>query len=293
MPLLNKEDIAARIARNELLLKPARDETGAVRVEPASYDLRAGVVLWKEDTTEEIKEKVFDEVNTAQDSLVTLKPGQMVFVLTHEDLKLPVDVAGTVYSRNKLQKKNILALNAGHIDPGYQGPVLIRLINLGANPWSIRLGEAVFTVTFHTVMASKNAKGHAARTREEMLEVARNAAENAFSNPFHDLYKTQIENQLGRYYSEVEDRLRKSFSDEFFRKKEVSQFGFAFLIAILTIILLVTKLPWKDVWDYLKENRLNLALIIIVFGVIIGLIIPWAIRVWRALKGRRRKKNAK
>ena len=45
----------------------------------------------------------------------------------------------------------ILALNAGHIDPGYDGPIVIRLINIRSIPWVLTMGDPIFTVVFQTL----------------------------------------------------------------------------------------------------------------------------------------------
>jgi len=253
MPILNKRELERRISKGSLILYPLRDSTGKPVVEPASYDLRVGIVLWKDEQSSQIIHKEFDETKPSIDqTVITLRPGQMVFVITHEELKLPEDVSGTVYSRNKLQKQNVLALNAGHVDPGYEGPIMIRLINLGAIPWPLTLGEAVFTVVFHTVQPSDGLSGHARRTKAETFEAAMKTAVEAFSNPFHDLYKDQIKRQLDEHYAGVENRLRKSFSDEFFRKDDVARFVFYGAAAVVAGITVVAKVPWLDLWHWVK-----------------------------------------
>jgi|GEM_PF-2082474 len=269
MPLLDKGEISNLIDAGWLVLNHARDDSGNPKVEPASYDLRAGVVIWKEEKTSIIQQKSFAENDSGSAELITLKPGQMVFVITHEELKLPLYVAGTVYSRNKLQKENVLALNAGHVDPGYQGPIIIRLINLGAVPWTFRLGDAVFTVAFHTVMVSDGAVGHPARSKSVMVEAATQAARNAFSNPFHDLYEIQIQLQLGEHYSKVGSELRKQFADEFFRKNQVTQLAVLLLAAVFGIIIAVTKIPWPEVRDWFKANQMSVAVLFVIFAAIL------------------------
>jgi len=253
MPILNKRELERRIAEGYLILSPLRDEAGNPVVEPASYDLRAGIVLWKDQGSSQIIRQEFDEKKgPLEQAVITLRPGQMVFVITHEELKLPDDVSGTVYSRNKLQKQNVLALNAGHVDPGYEGPIMIRLINLGAIPWPLTLGEAVFTVVFHTVQPADGAKGHPRRTKAETLEAAMKTAVEAFSNPFHDLYQDQIKRQLDEHYAGVENRLRKSFSDEFFRKDDVARLAFYFGAVVVAGITVIAKAPWAQMWTWLK-----------------------------------------
>jgi deoxycytidine triphosphate deaminase len=161
MPLLNKADIIRNINAGNLVLRALRnDATQEPIVEPASYDLRAGLVIWKNPGSASIEQSEFVETNDLwQQAVVTLSPGQMVFVITHEELKLPETVSATVYSRNKLQKENILALNAGHINPGYQGPIMIRLINLSSISWPLHLGSAIFTAVFHRSRTAKDLQG--------------------------------------------------------------------------------------------------------------------------------------
>jgi deoxycytidine triphosphate deaminase len=252
MPILSKKEIERRINAGELVRDPSRDDDGNPVVEFASYDLRAGIVLWKDGETDKIIQLNFDETkDSLQQGSVTLLPGQMVFVITHEELKLPVGICGTVYSRNRLQKANILALNAGHVDPGFEGPIIIRLINLAAIPWSLPLGEAVFTVVFHTV--KPEGPSHPPITKKQTLEAARKTAEGAFSNPFHDLYKAQIKEQLGEYYSQVMSDLRKEFHKEFFPRDQILTLAVAVTVGIVTLLALIARLPWRSIWNWLTQ----------------------------------------
>lgn len=249
MPILNKKDLLDHIAAGELVLNPLRDGDGTPVVEPASYDLRAGIVLWKEEGTSTIELRNLDEAaDPWQQPVVTLRPGQMVFVITHEELKLMETVSATVYSRNKLQKENILALNAGHIDPGYEGPIMIRLINLSAVKWPLRLGEAIFTVVFHTVKDGTGLSKHPRRTKKETLDAAMKTAAGAFSNPFHDLYKAQIEKQLHDY----ETKLRQKFSEDFLRKNTAREYLVIAVVSLVGILAIVTRIPWATVWKWCK-----------------------------------------
>jgi len=75
----------------------------------------------------------------------------MIFVITHEEINMPTNLCGTVYSRNSLAQQGILALNAGHIDPGFHGPITIKLINLRTIDWTFKLGDPIFTIVFHTL----------------------------------------------------------------------------------------------------------------------------------------------
>lgn len=251
MPILNGSEIKKGIESGELVLGASRGPDGHAPVEAASYDLRAGIVLWRRKDTDDLLTLHFDAKQPVQ-PVVTLQPGQMVFVITEEELKLSSVVCGTVYSRNKLQKENILALNAGHVDPGYEGPILIRLINLGSQPWPITLGQAVFTVVFHTVEEDENFKGSDRRTKEETLEAAKKTAVGAFSNPFHDLYRAEISRQLNEHYSKAESNIRTALIKEFYPRRELSLLLIEIGAAIVALLFVMTRMPWDKVWHALK-----------------------------------------
>jgi deoxycytidine triphosphate deaminase len=251
MPILNRREIIDRIKAGDLILRTQRDDSAEPVVEAASYDLRAGVVLWRERESGDLTIRYFDQKADVQ-PVVTLQPGQMIFVITEEELKLSSTVSGTVYSRNRLQKENVLALNAGHVDPGYEGPILIRLINLGAQPWPITLGQAVFTVVFHTVEPSLKPGPPDRRTREETLEAARKTATSAFSNPFHDLYKAEINRQLQEHYSTAESNIRNALSEQFFPRKELRLLLVEIGAAIIAALFVLTRMPWDKVWHGIK-----------------------------------------
>jgi deoxycytidine triphosphate deaminase len=251
MPILNRSEIINRIKAGDLIRGARYDSNNEPLAEPASYDLRAGIVLWRERDSGDLAVRYFDGKASIQ-PVVTLQPGQMIFVITEEELKLSSTISGTVYSRNKLQKENVLALNAGHVDPGYEGPILIRLINLGAQPWPVTLGQAVFTVVFHTVELDPEFQLTDRRTRDETLEAAKSTATSAFSNPFHDLYKAEISRQLQEHYSTVESHIRNSLIDEFYPRKELTLLLVEIGAAIVATLFLITRMPWDKVLHAIK-----------------------------------------
>lgn len=253
MPILNSTRICELVEKGQLIRNPLRDADGSCATEPASYDLRVGTILWKDRKTNEIHKKMFDGgIHASGLEPITVHPGQMIFVVTHEELQMPTDVCGTVYSRNKLQKKNILALNAGHIDPGYEGPIIIRLINLGAMEWPLSVGEPVFTVVFHTVQEGPNLRSHGRRTMEETILAAEEAALQAFSNPFFDLYESDIKRQLDEHYVKVEADLKSKLLEGYFPKNKVYELvmaGVIGLATLLTVIAAISRIPWRGLFD--------------------------------------------
>ena len=142
---------------------------------------------------------------------VTVKPGQMIFVVTHEDILMPPCLCGTVYSRNSLALAGILALNADHVDPGYQGPIVIRLINLRAIPWTLTLGAPIFTITFQTVDRNPGDLPVQDRhySQDQMIARVRETANAALSNALFDLYQVDVEKRLNEFKSQALDEFRK------------------------------------------------------------------------------------
>src|ERR1017187_2981589 len=112
MPILKRPKIREGIKSGELIVNAEYGEDREPIVEAASYDLRAGIVLWRDRDCGELETRYFDTDQAVQ-PVVTLQPGQMIFVITHEELKLSPKVSGTVYSRNKLDRKST-RLNSRH-----------------------------------------------------------------------------------------------------------------------------------------------------------------------------------
>ena len=251
MSILSSPEIKSRIVTGGLIRNVASLPDGSPKVEPASYDLRAGTVVWKQQDGNQVRMEVFDPGK--QSPMVTLSPGQMVIVITFEELSIPTDLCATVYSRNTLQKQNILALNAGHVDPGFDGQIIIRLINLGSSPWVLSLGAAIFTIVFHSIEEVDEQQRRDPRTAEETLSAARTIASQAFSNPLHDLYTDELEKRFARHDQELETRLRKELSDQFFRKDRVQVLAFEFAIALIAVLVLILKVPWGDLLKWVMK----------------------------------------
>jgi deoxycytidine triphosphate deaminase len=187
MSVLVRQEIVSQISQGKLIRNARRKSKTEYDVEVASYDLMAGEAIWK-DAEKRYRcsfnpNKPFHKQETA-----TLKPGQMMFVVTAEDVVLPTHISATVYSRNSLSRSGILALNTGHIDPGFEGPIIIRLINLRSIDYTLKLGDPIFTIVFQCVNAEgMKLDGHHKITRDETINRALRQADEALSNALYDL----------------------------------------------------------------------------------------------------------
>lgn len=189
MGVIIKDEILRRIKDENLIRNPNRDSSGNILVEASSYDLCVGTIIWKDGGTKDTKTLHLDPTKTfVPQQHTTLHPGQMLLVVTKEDIKMPIDLSATVFSRNKLARDGILALNAGHVDPGYEGPIIIRLINLRAIPYTLYLGSPIYTIVFQKLDKSiKDYMKHPAVSREESIAKATNSVNEALSNALYDL----------------------------------------------------------------------------------------------------------
>ena len=192
MSLLTRKQIEDRLEQGQLLRNPRIGADGHFDIEADSYDLAAGTAIWKQPIGNGSKANVrtrtyLEGLSGGEQRTITVQPGQMIFIVTHEDIIMPPGLTGTVYSRNNLALKGILALNAGHVDSGYEGPIAIRLINLRAVSWTLTLGEPIFTITFQTVDANQDEWSNKNRriSQEEMISRVRETANAALSNALY------------------------------------------------------------------------------------------------------------
>jgi deoxycytidine triphosphate deaminase len=265
MGTLGREEISRRITSDRIILNARTTADSSIDLEPASYDLMCGVVVWRDadhkDTKGEVRKEFFKPGAPRQDQpSVTIQPGEMVFVITHEEIQMPKDLCGTVLSRNKLAREGILALNAGHVDPGFRGPIVIRLISLRATPWVLTLGEPIFTVVFHTIESSPNQTldGHAPISKEKTLSRVEEMAGSSLSNALFDLYARNLEIGLYKHYSSVLSDLKGELGKDFLKKDDFSSTAWKWLgvkvLALLGIIGTIATLivRWKTISGWFK-----------------------------------------
>lgn len=136
MGTLSDSAIRRAIADGEIQIDPFDEEN----VEPASVDLTLGheAFLGKED------EKQWLE---AGDVLV-LPAGATAIVLTRERIELGDSIAANIGLRSHFTRRGIDLLAGPQIDPGFQGPLHLVLINLSPSQQVIEFGEPFVTIEF-------------------------------------------------------------------------------------------------------------------------------------------------
>ncbi|MCW3111455.1 MAG: deoxycytidine triphosphate deaminase [Segetibacter sp.] len=191
MGILAKSEITKRIKEDRLIINE-HNVNGEPVVEPASYDLRVGIIIWKEveNNRPTIKRRDFNPLlSIDKQDMVTIQPGQVIFVITQEQVNMPLDLCGTVYAKNEFSRCGILLFTTGHIDPGIQCPIVIRLVNLRSTPFALTLGHPIYTIVFHTIKPFVGGvlERHENITIEKTIQRTIKSAEDALDNTLYDL----------------------------------------------------------------------------------------------------------
>lgn len=84
----------------------------------------------------------------------TLAPGCRALIPTGLHINLPAGTVGYVCPRSGLAAKHgIAVLNApGVIDPGYTGEILVNLINLGSESYTVQRGDRIAQLIIHNTV---------------------------------------------------------------------------------------------------------------------------------------------
>jgi deoxycytidine triphosphate deaminase len=252
--VLPSHEIVQRINAGQLIRNP-RLKDGQPDVQPASYDLTAGRAVWTDSPSGETKELSYSS-GGGEKPFAVLQPGQMMSIITHEEILMPADLCGTVFSKNRLALNGIFAFNAGHVDPGFEGPIVIRLINLRRNRYTVNLGEPIFTIVFQS-LAKTDVPGDGnvrpAITMDETVRQVRSFADIALSNALFDLYADRIKQQLDDHRTEILAKLRADLGKDFVSKDRFGHFllewGWKKLLVIGGLVALILGIlkNWGDV----------------------------------------------
>lgn len=115
-------------------------------IQPATYDLRLGPKILASPLSAD-KLGVVIEL-TKDKPNYDIQSGQMVGVISLEKLYLPLDISGRFGIRSSIARKGINAFGGLQLDPGFKGHLVMNLLNVGPEPVTLTLYEAIFSVEF-------------------------------------------------------------------------------------------------------------------------------------------------
>lgn len=142
--LLNQEQLIHAI-ENETFIINGR----VANVEGSKYDFRLGTKILKADFQAGLDTLNLTEQQKAQ---LYVEPGEVVFVLTEESLKLPKNIKANLIQKRKLSHGGILILGGLSIDPLYEGRLLIGLYNFSSTNFPIIPGRKIIAAQFYELI---------------------------------------------------------------------------------------------------------------------------------------------
>ncbi len=129
-------------------------------VQPASIDLQIGTISVPNEDPSQSPIKI----NKGRHSL---PPGQTAVVTTLERLKMSPNLAAIGFPPSHVSVQGILMTNPGHVDPGYDGPMHLTVINMGRDSFELRIGDPIVTVLFFKLDADVTA-GYSTRNPDPL-----------------------------------------------------------------------------------------------------------------------------
>lgn len=89
----------------------------------------------------------------------TLHPNEFVLARTLEHFRLPEDVSGYVTSRSFYGRQGLIIATATIIHPGFNGTVILELVNVGQLPIMLYPGLCIAQMVFHHCEGATPYKG--------------------------------------------------------------------------------------------------------------------------------------
>lgn len=118
-------------------------------VQPASYDLRVG--------EEGYTAAVGSVISIEDERVLEVQPGDFALVLTHERLRLPTNMVGRFGLRSAYARMGLLATSGPQVDPGFEGKLVIGVVNFGPQTIELPHLQPFCTLELHRLDRSASA----------------------------------------------------------------------------------------------------------------------------------------
>ena len=116
------------------------------RVEGIKYDVCFGGQFLK---AKHGKPMELDDFERADTESVRVEPGETVFVLTQEILRLPSNIKAELSHKRKLAHTGIQVLGGFCVDPLYEGHLMFGLHNFSSEPFPLIKGKKIIAMQFY------------------------------------------------------------------------------------------------------------------------------------------------
>lgn len=135
MPLSNVE-ITRELAAGNISITPYDSEM----LQPASYDMKVGKVAAT------VPRNGDPRVDLEEERVLVIPGYAPAIIWTLEELKLPLNMAGHFGVKSSLSRRGLFASVGMQIDPGFEGPLSVSLMNLTPNAAALNYGDSFVTL---------------------------------------------------------------------------------------------------------------------------------------------------
>jgi deoxycytidine triphosphate deaminase len=147
----------SKLFTQEEILKAVKDESlieGGTPdcVEGNKYDLRLGKNILKAYFKRPIN---VDDLIGSDCAQLFVEPGEMVFVLSEERIKLPHNMKAELSHKRKLSHAGVLVVGGFCIDPKYQGRLLFGIYNFSSSSFPLQPGKKIIAAQFYQLSESE------------------------------------------------------------------------------------------------------------------------------------------
>jgi dCTP deaminase len=117
-------------------------------IDCAAYTMRVGSEYYvtPSDQTPDVKSRSLKSL--AEGEAFTIPPGQFAYLITHEQVQVPLDALGFISIRPRIKWRGLVNVSGFHVDPGYRGRLTFAVYNAGPTPIHMRQGDPTFLIWF-------------------------------------------------------------------------------------------------------------------------------------------------
>jgi dCTP deaminase len=148
-----------------------------------------------------------------------LQQGETAVLRTKERFKLSANHAAVVFPSSSVSMQGLLMTNPGHVDPGYEGPLHVTVINMGSKPYALQPNERFLRALIFEFDAP---------------------AVSPLKPPFSSPITQELLQRLSQDFLDVTNRAKKAAKDQIddiARTKSWLQFGVPALFALFGVLV--------------------------------------------------------
>lgn len=144
--ILSDRTLQEMIEKGTLGVEPL----GADSIQPASIDCRLGrhYLLVDENRMTSIRLDSEIQYRQIEGDSITIPPHSFLLATTEERVRLPDDLTAFVEGRSSIGRIGLFIQNAGWVDPGFEGQIILELYNANSLPITLEAGRRICQLVF-------------------------------------------------------------------------------------------------------------------------------------------------